>query len=162
MNFSFVHNWLKALKAQPSGSIDLPNGVNVHVEVKISAFHAHIKSGKTVAHMLGIDVPTKVQLDYLIKDNRFKLEIVGPVPSKDGAGNDDGDDSSGGMENDDDSEGGNSEYGTEGYDWLHRNLPPDCYQDYDWETVVTAAMARENARQGLVCVSNCNFLFTLW
>jgi len=34
---------------------------------------------KTVALQLELHVPTKVQLEYLIKDNRFKLDIVGPV-----------------------------------------------------------------------------------
>jgi hypothetical protein len=79
LNFSFVHNWLKALKAQPHGSIDLPNGANILVDITTSALQAHIKYGKTVALQLGLHAPTKVQLEYLIKDNRFKLEIVGPV-----------------------------------------------------------------------------------
>jgi hypothetical protein len=156
LNFSFVHNWWKALRAQPQGTLDLPNGVIIPIVLTISAFQAYIKSGKTVARVLGIHVPTKVQLDYLVKDNRFKLEVVGPLTE--GLGK-----SAKGSEKSapkevmvEETTESNEE--SEGDDWLHRNLPPECYKYYDWETRVTAAMARKKNPEGMVCVSNCYFL----
>jgi hypothetical protein len=162
-----VHNWFKELRAQPHGSLDLPNGVNVPVELTISAFQSHIKSGKTVARMLEFHVPTKVQLDYLVKDNRFKLVIVGPVAEGLGKSTnkevmvekttEDDIESGGDSRTAEIDDGAENDEESEGDDWLHRNLQPDCYENYDWETRVTAAMARKKNPQGMVCVSNCYF-----
>ena len=39
-----------------------------------------------------------------------------------------------------------------------RMIDDICCENYDWETRVTAAMARKKNPQGMVCVSNCYFL----
>jgi hypothetical protein len=66
------------LRSKSRGWIMLPSGQAIVTKMNTVGFNQYMESGVRVAQQCGLTVPTRVKLHYLVKDNKFKLQIVGP------------------------------------------------------------------------------------